>query len=145
MTPEEILSQFPKIELTKDDGEVVRAVLFSDAVAAMRIYSGEEYDGCSDKKWKAEQFEIFWKKYNKKVGKKNALAQWMKLKKNDIEKILATVDEFLAYKPFESYTHPDPERYIKHRRFDDELPKKQSVAHVMAEKLKNTWSYEKTV
>lgn len=67
-----------------------------------------------------KSFDIFWSKYPNKVGKKKVEQKFLKLKPVDIETILSTIDKFIAYKPFESYNHPNPETYINQERWNDE-------------------------
>lgn len=72
---------------------------------------------------RAEQFEIFWKFYPKKVGKKDCKKKFMKLKESDVRLISKTIQAFVAYKPFDSYVHPNPETYLNQERWNDEIPK----------------------
>jgi hypothetical protein len=75
---------------------------------------------------KAEFFELWWKHYPKKVGKKAALAEWMKLEGVDdgfTARAIATL-EWQHRQPEwvkeNGQFIPDPERYIKRGRFSDE-------------------------
>jgi len=70
-------------------------------------------------------FNIFWNKYPKKVAKDKCKAKFLKLKQIEMEKILSTVDSFIKYKPFETYTHPNPETYLNQKRWEDEIPKQE--------------------
>jgi hypothetical protein len=65
-------------------------------------------------------FEKFWNLYNKKVGKQNALNQWNKLNKDDIDKVFANVELYVKSKPDKKY-RKDPERYLAKRVFEDEI------------------------
>jgi hypothetical protein len=100
---------------------------------AMVEYS--EQSSCSP-----EDFDVFWKKYGKKVGRTPALKKFMKLKRVDIEKILATVDDFVIAHPDVQF-RPHPLTYINQRRWEDELPGLQQRKHIIAEVKKNTWTY----
>lgn len=68
------------------------------------------------------KFEIFWSKYPSKVAKDKCLKKFEKLAETDIEKILETLDSFLAYKMFDGYTHPLPLTYLNQKRWQDEIP-----------------------
>jgi hypothetical protein len=92
---------------------------FNDALKAMQAY----HDQFKPETSSDERFELFWKLYDHKIGRKNTMKEWKKLSEADIKLVLAHCEMFRAYKPWETYTHPWPERYLKHRRFEDELPK----------------------
>jgi len=81
---------------------------------------------------KKKAFNSFWTKYPKKVAKDKCKGIFLKLKESDIDIILDTIDDFLLYKPFEDYNHPNPTTYLNQKRWNDELPK--------AKKLTKTWS-----
>jgi len=66
-------------------------------------------------------FNEFWNKYPKKVSRKNCLTKWQKLKESDKETILKTIDNFISYKPFKDYTHPNPLTYLNQERWNDEI------------------------
>jgi len=67
-------------------------------------------------------FNIFWELYGNKTGRKKCEAKWGRLKIATQELILKTLPDFLAYKPFESYTHPNPETYLNNERWNDVIP-----------------------
>ena len=73
---------------------------------------------------KKTSFDAFWIKYPNKIGKKDCLAKWMKLKETDIETILTTIDDFIKHKPFKDYTHPHPKTYLNQERWNDVLESK---------------------
>lgn len=75
-------------------------------------------------KYRLVDFEKFWAKMPNKVSKKKCWDKWKKLNGEQIDKILETVDRWIAYKPFESYTHPHPLTYLNQERWNDELPSK---------------------
>lgn len=68
---------------------------------------------------KVESFEKFWNIYGKKIGKKQALNQWEKLKDEDIKTIFSKLASWLKANPEEKY-RPHPMRWIRDRRWDDE-------------------------
>lgn len=80
-----------------------------------------------EKEIKENNFNIFWDKYPKKIGKKDCLDKWLKLKEDDISKILETIDTFVNYKPFDTYTHPNPSTYLNQQRWNDEIKKETFV------------------
>jgi hypothetical protein len=90
--------------------------------------------------YKRKLFEVFWLKYDKKVGKSPSIKKWMRLKKEEIELILNTVEDFVL-------THPDiqfranPLTYLNQRRWEDELPSKQTPLDLGVTIRKNTWQY----
>jgi hypothetical protein len=95
---------------------------------------------------KSELFERWWRFYPKKVGKKAALAEWMRIEgvdENFTAKAIATL-EWQCRQPEwvkeNGQYIPDPERYIKRGRWQDE-PRDQTgltdrdarTANVLAE------------
>ncbi len=66
-------------------------------------------------------FENFWKLYPKKISKPKCEQKWNKLKNEERESIIKTLPNFLSYKPFETYNHPNPETYLNNRRWEDEI------------------------
>lgn len=70
-----------------------------------------------------ESFDLFWNLYDNKTDRKKCFDKWCKLKPTEIEKIISTVKDFKAYKPFDKYTHPNPLTYLNGARWNDELPK----------------------
>lgn len=69
---------------------------------------------------KDESFFLFWNGYPTKVGKAKVQAKWSKLSIKEKETILASLPKYVAYKPFEGYTHPNPETFLNQRRWEDE-------------------------
>lgn len=67
-----------------------------------------------------DRFEDFWNIYNKKVGKDKAKAKWAKLKEKEIEDIFKALPMYIASR--EIKYRKDPERYIGHRVWEDEVP-----------------------
>tara|TARA_R110000868_G_scaffold184980_2_gene426724 strand:+ start:5121 stop:5813 length:693 start_codon:yes stop_codon:yes gene_type:complete len=74
-----------------------------------------------EEKKEDKEFNLFWSKYPKNIAKPKCLQKWNKLKQEDIDKILNTIDTFLEYKPFKDYTHPNPLTYLNNERWNDEL------------------------
>lgn len=74
-------------------------------------------------------FESFWFKYPNKVGKAKCLPKFLKLTDDEIGQIVSTLPKFIAYKPFESYSHPNPETYLNQRRWEDEIPEIKKPVH----------------
>lgn len=80
-------------------------------------------------------FEDFWEKYPKKIAKKKCKDKFKKLSQVKKEKIKATLDKFISYKPFADYTHPNPETYLNQERWDDELePAQTSTSNQLQQK-----------
>jgi hypothetical protein len=67
-----------------------------------------------------ERFEEFWNIYNKKVGKDKAKARWSKLKAKEVDDIFKALPLYIATR--EVKYRKDPERYIGHRVWEDEIP-----------------------
>jgi len=74
-------------------------------------------------------FDDFWKKYPKKVGKKDCEKIFSKLKDSELQKIKDTLDLFITYKPFESYNHPNPKSYLNQKRWEDEISTESTVSN----------------
>jgi hypothetical protein len=70
-------------------------------------------------------FDFFWACMPNKVGKHKAKQLFVKLGIADRQKILATVQAWANYKPFETYTHPHPTTYLSQRRWEDAMPSEQ--------------------
>lgn len=72
-------------------------------------------------KVKLQRFESFWLKYPSKVNKKDCLKKWLTLSDDEIDKIESTIDDFIKYKPFKEYNHPNPKTYLNGERWNDEI------------------------
>lgn len=70
-------------------------------------------------------FNIFWQTYPNKSNKKGCFNKFIKLKDKDVVKILETINDFVRYKPFTNYNHPNPMTYLKQERWNDEIKKEQ--------------------
>ena len=66
-----------------------------------------------------ERFEEFWNIYNKKVGKDKTKAKWSKLKDKEVDAIFKALPSYIASR--EVKYRKDPERYLTHRVWEDEL------------------------
>ncbi len=69
-----------------------------------------------------DEFEIFWDKYPYKVSKKKCLDLYGKLKDNERARLHERLTRFIQYKPFETYRHPNPDTFLRNKRWEDELP-----------------------
>lgn len=67
-------------------------------------------------------FEDFWTIYPHKIAKSKCEPKYNKLSESERQKIKDTLPNFLKYKPFKSYVHPNPEAYLNQKRWEDELP-----------------------
>jgi len=82
-----------------------------------------------NKERKEISFNLFWGLYPNKVAKQKCMDKFLKLDISDIEKIINTLPNFIAYKPFDTYNHPNPETYINQKRWDDVIPTAKKVFH----------------
>ena len=67
-----------------------------------------------------ERFEEFWNIYNKRVGKEKTKAKWSKLKQKEVDAIFLALPSYVASR--EVKFRKDPERYLTHRVWEDEMP-----------------------
>jgi hypothetical protein len=78
-------------------------------------------------------FSDFWNLYPNKVAKDKCIDKYYKLSLSEIQKIKDTIFNFIKYKPFDSYNHPNPETYINQKRWNDEIgiaEKKETLKNV---------------
>jgi DNA-binding Lrp family transcriptional regulator len=68
-----------------------------------------------------DRFEEFWEMYGKKIGKDKAKAKWGRLKESERDAILISIPKYKESRPDPTY-RKDPERYIGHRVWEDEIP-----------------------
>jgi len=68
-------------------------------------------------------FEEFWSLYPKKVGRSTCESKFNKLPDSEIQKIKDTIKDWVAFKPFATYNHPNPETYLNQKRWNDEIKK----------------------
>lgn len=66
-------------------------------------------------------FEEFWLLYPKKVAKDKCKGKYEKLAITDKQNIKKTLSDFVEYKPFKEYTHPNPLTYLNQKRWEDEI------------------------
>ena len=67
-------------------------------------------------------FDLFWNAYNKKIGKPNAIKQWLKIKPSDdlVQTIVSKALADAAAKPDAKF-RKDPERWLKGKHWEDEV------------------------
>ena len=70
-----------------------------------------------------ERFEEFWNIYNKRVGKDKTKAKWSKLKDKEVDAIFLALPHYIANR--EVKYRKDPERFLTHRVWEDEMPTEQ--------------------
>ena len=68
-----------------------------------------------------EKFNTFWQKYGKKESRSTALKAWEKLSDEEQEKVLSTVDAYVAWKSDVQYRKL-PATYLNQKCFNDEIP-----------------------
>ena len=66
-------------------------------------------------------FIDFWNTYPVKIAKAKCEVKYKKLSETERQKIKDTINKFINYKPFDTYTHPHPETYINQQRWNDEI------------------------
>lgn len=71
-------------------------------------------------------FDDFWNMYDKKVAKDKCQKKYNKLTKKELLKIKETLQDFLNYKPFADYQHPNPLTYLNQKRWNDEIEQDES-------------------
>lgn len=76
-------------------------------------------------------FEDYWNTYNKKVGKVAATKIWNKMSQADKEACMAAIPAYRASR--ERQYMKDPERYLKHRTWEDEIIVSQKSKHQSTE------------
>ena len=81
----------------------------------------------NNKESKEMYFDSFWSFYPNKVAKEKCKAKFLKLEPDEIIQILATIQNWSKYKPFESYTHPNPETYLNQKRWQDVIPEVKKI------------------
>lgn len=74
-----------------------------------------------------DDFSEFWNAYGKKVGKAAAIDRWKKLKPNaDLVRLMITAARRYSASTEQQF-RKDPERWIKDRRWEDEIPESKSA------------------
>lgn len=84
-------------------------------------------------------FEEFWNLYPNKVARKKCEAKFKTLSDTEKTKIKETLPNFVSYKPFKEYNHPNPETYLNQSRWDDVIP----ILQLPSEKTKEQEREEK--
>ncbi len=78
-----------------------------------------------EKKLKKERrekdFNFFWSLYPNKVSKSKCFEKFVKLNQNDVDLIMSTISNYVSFKPFKDYTHPNPLTYLNQKRWEDEI------------------------
>jgi hypothetical protein len=80
-----------------------------------------------------ERFEEFWNTYNKRVGKEKTKAKWSKLKDKEVDAIFLALPSYIASR--EVKYRKDPERFLTHRVWEDEMPSEAQVIPLSATKI----------
>lgn len=88
-------------------------------VQAPQIAKVSAQDILKEVNLKEELFNKFWDSYNKKVGTKDAKAKFMKLSDKDIDKIFATLPQYLKSTPDVKF-RKHPVTYLNQRTWEDE-------------------------
>ncbi len=71
-----------------------------------------------------EGFSQFWSSYPKRVKKILAIKEWKKLKDFTIKDILDGIERWKLSEQWQDIQFvPDPERFLKYRRWEDEVPR----------------------
>lgn len=69
-------------------------------------------------------FDLFWDAYPKRVKKILAFKEWKRLKDYTPSEILAGIERWKESAQWQDVQFiPDPERFLKYRRWEDEVPK----------------------
>ena len=80
----------------------------------------EEEEQEEEEEYKSDEFEIFWNAYNKKVDRSKTEKAWIKLKKQEVKKILESVDQYVKANPDLQY-RKNPLTYLNGKCFNDEI------------------------
>lgn len=91
------------------------------AQADAEALSNKHKDNMGDESPVDDGFDDFWDAYGKKTGKSLALKAWKRLSVSDRQAAMDGVPAYLVVKPDPQY-RKDPERYLKHRVWEDEQP-----------------------
>ena len=104
----------------------------------------EKIGGTSIATIKNEEFENFWNFYDKKVSKMKTLKKWVKLSKEDIKGIKATLRDYIKSTPDKNF-RKDPLTYLNNESWNDEIinfkenSKQPKEGELTAEGLRNEW------
>lgn len=125
--PLEVLEQIP----TLDNPMLENPMLENPRLDNLTLYSNKDNSKKESSK-KEDRFDAFWEAYGKKVGKENTRKQWSRLKESEKDAILEAVPYYTRARP-EAIYRKDPERYLKHRVWEDEV-----IINPLDEKRKET-------
>ena len=87
-------------------------------------------------------FDSFWLLYPKKVAKDKCRNLYNKLAETDKQKISDTLEAFISYKQFDTYTHPNPYTYLNQKRFNDPIPNLEQKHTVIGKTNQLTQTYD---
>lgn len=117
---------------------------------AKRPLSDRKAKKSKEEKEKEEELNIsfnsFWSLYPNKVARTKCEPKWEKLTDEVREIIMKTLPAFIQNKPFESYTHPNPETYLNQKRWEDQIPETtktetMTVKEMLAENRRKSEEY----
>ena len=91
----------------------------------------EEEEQEEEEEYKSDEFEIFWNAYNKKVDRSKTEKAWTKLKKQEVKKILESVDQYVKANPDWQY-RKNPLTYLNGKCFNDEIQNFKSPVNQVA-------------
>lgn len=94
--------------------------------------ANKDVDVDVDKDKEKLNFDFFWNTYPIKVAKQKCKDKWDRLELKDQKAILEVLPKYLAYKPFATYNHPNPETFLNQKRWEDkiETPAPRPSPHV---------------
>lgn len=75
-------------------------------------------------------FDDFWEIYPKKVAKSSCEDKYNKISEKDRQIIKDTIRNFVSYKPFKEYNHPNASTYLNQKRWLDEVTSVKKVYSV---------------
>jgi len=112
----------PKVEacVTKELSQIKNKSLIEFIKYPLEWVSQEEEEEEKEKEEEYSDFEMFWDIYDKKRGKPNTLKLWKKLTQSEKESIFVNLPLYVKATPDVAF-RKDPERYIKHRVWEDEI------------------------
>ena len=91
----------------------------------------EEEKEEEQEEYKSDEFEIFWNNYGKKVDRVKCEKAWKKLNKQEIQKILESVDKYIQANPDLQY-RKNPLTYLNGKCFNDEIQNLKSPVNQLA-------------
>lgn len=75
-----------------------------------------------------DNFDEFWRLYDKKVGRQQCVKLWARLSAEDRLKAIGHVPSYVEATPDKQY-RKNPETYLRHRSWDDEVVAKAASVH----------------